>query len=101
MQNDDFTEESARADFEDFRKTGQLTPCQMLPPSFLFHRVWFDEPVYAVNDTYVVADACLHCPLRRQCEALGENEPYGVWGGISRYGGVYRRNICSGDLPYA
>lgn len=48
--------------------------------------LWFpplpgDRP-YPENDYHNIAKmVCEHCPVRPQCERLGADEEYGVWGG--------------------
>lgn len=90
----------AERSFSEFRETGETLPCQYVPSSWFFHRVWSDEPIVNVNDTLVAASACATCPLRRECETLGEDEGFGMWGGVTRYRGVYRRRAHEGDLPF-
>lgn len=86
--------------FEDAREAGQLLPCQLLPPSYFMIPVKIWVPVSDVNSLYAVADACAACPLREQCEMLGQDEGYGIWGGVGRDKWVFRRRIYEGDWPY-
>lgn len=87
-------------DFEAYADSGGFLPCQFIPPSFYMHRVNDDQPVVYVNDTYVAAEACSHCPLRRQCEELGKDESYGMWGGVARTKSQGWRRCYEGDFPY-
>lgn len=53
---------------------GTLIPCAALPDK------WFSE------DPKKVASAkadCNACPARTECAELGENEEFGVWGGMT------------------
>jgi hypothetical protein len=61
-------------------------------------KIWV--PVSDVNSLYAVADACAACPLREQCEMLGQDEGYGIWGGVGRDKWAFRRRIYEGDWPY-
>lgn len=88
------------AEFEDYANSGAFLPCQLLPPSFFMHRVNIDQPTVYIKDTYVAAEACANCPLREQCEKLGKDEPYGMWGGVSRTKSTGWRRCYEGDYPY-
>ena len=86
--------------FRKAKESGQILPCQLLPPSYFMIPVKIWIPISDVNSLYAVADACASCPLREQCEKLGEDEPYGIWGGVSRVNWTFRRSIYKGDWPY-
>lgn len=97
MGNDD---NGAERDFEEYAKSGAFLPCQLLPPSYFMHWVNSQQPPMSVLDTYVAAEACAGCPLREQCEEIGKDEPYGMWGGVSRTKSTNWRRCYQGDYPY-
>lgn len=90
----------ALAKFEQYGKEGKWLACQFIPPSYFMHSCRIMSPLPNVNDLYCAAAACAQCELREACEQLGEDEPYGVWGGVARTGTKYRRRIYEGEWPY-
>jgi WhiB family redox-sensing transcriptional regulator len=56
-------------------KEGALkVPCEDEPD------LWFSE---AAEDVRQAKQACGFCPVRAECTELGEDEEYGVWGGLN------------------
>ena len=92
--------EEAEAAFLEYAKEKKFLACQFIPPSYFMHPCRILIPVSDVNDLYCVAAACKQCELREACEVLGQGEPYGVWGGVSRTKWSYNRRIYEGDWPY-
>ena len=86
--------------FEQHAKDKKWLACQFIPPSFFMHPCRILIPVSDVDDLYCVAETCRQCELRDACETLGQDEPYGVWGGVSRTKWSYNRRIYEGDWPY-
>ncbi|MEU9058976.1 WhiB family transcriptional regulator [Streptomyces sp. NPDC048430] len=49
-------------------------PCESNP------ELWFSEKS---EDIAQAKEACGFCPVREECADLGENEEFGVWGGMT------------------
>ncbi|THA41781.1 WhiB family transcriptional regulator [Streptomyces sp. A1547] len=49
-------------------------PCEVNPES------WFSE---TASDVAQAKEACSFCPVRTECAELGEDEEFGIWGGLS------------------
>ncbi|MEU8780025.1 WhiB family transcriptional regulator [Streptomyces sp. NPDC048637] len=49
-------------------------PCEVNP------EFWFSENS---RDMAHAKEACSHCPARIECAELGEDEEFGIWGGLS------------------
>ncbi|MEU9975055.1 WhiB family transcriptional regulator [Streptomyces sp. NPDC051014] len=49
-------------------------PCESDPD------MWFSEKA---EDVTQAKEACGFCPLRAECAELGDNEEFGVWGGMT------------------
>ena len=90
---------AARREMIEFWETGNPTPCQLMPSSMFMHRIRPHMPLDEINDSLAAADACSSCPIRSACQIVGEDEPYGMWGGVSRSGGIFRRDVSNGDMP--
>lgn len=41
---------------------------------------WFSESESAITEA---KQGCARCPVREECATLGENEDFGVWGGMT------------------
>lgn len=90
---------SARLRYAEFLEDGGVTPCQLMPSSAFMHRIRPHMPLDEINDSLAAADACAACPVRGICEEMGRDEPFGVWGGISRSDRTFRRNLIEDDMP--
>lgn len=42
--------------------------------------MWFSEGEREIGEVKAV---CASCPVREECASLGENEDFGVWGGMT------------------
>ncbi|MFC9231071.1 WhiB family transcriptional regulator [Streptomyces decoyicus] len=51
-----------------------MYPCEVSP------EFWFSENS---RDMAHAKEACGHCPARIECAELGEDEEFGIWGGLS------------------
>lgn len=89
----------SRERMREYLDSGGIIPCQFIPSSAFLHQVAGHMTQDAINDTLAAADACASCPMRECCETAGRYERYGVWGGVSRSRGIYRRRICDGEIP--
>ncbi|MBK3559332.1 WhiB family transcriptional regulator [Streptomyces sp. MBT56] len=49
-------------------------PCEAAP------EIWFSERAQEIAEA---KRACGFCPVRAECVKLGENEEFGVWGGMT------------------
>lgn len=49
-------------------------PCEATP------ELWFSE---RAEDVAQAKETCGFCPVREECSQLGDNEEYGVWGGMT------------------
>ncbi len=49
-------------------------PCEADP------ELWFSE---RAEDITQAKEACGFCPVREECAELGDNEEFGVWGGMT------------------
>lgn len=50
------------------------TPCEANPD------FWFSE---ISTEVHQAKEACGFCPVRAECAELGEDEEFGVWGGLA------------------
>lgn len=91
--------EAAMRDFSRFRDMGGVTPCQLMPSSMFLRKIRPHMPLDELNDSLAASDACRSCPLWRQCRIIGEDEKFGMWGGVSRHAGVFRRDTFDDDWP--
>lgn len=92
--------EDAEKDFAEYAKSDQFLPCQLMPPSMFMHRVYLNMSPLEAYDSYAAAGACAVCPLREQCEVLGQDECIGMWGGVSRWFWSSRRRCYENDWPF-
>lgn len=92
--------QKAQEAFDKWRKDGKWVACQLLPPSMFMKSCRIIIPVIDANDIYTVAEACAQCPLREECEILGQDEPNGIWGGVARTNWSYWRRVYAGEFPY-